>query len=426
MRQVNQEEVRMISIKRIVGIVFVFLATTVAWLIFGGVMTMRAHDQSSNLRGDVAELWGSPQRQVAPTLIFHWTTWEDQERTEKVEGKTKTVRQRVAVHHSDTVLPRSTAIEVGLDLDQRLKGLVWYALYDVSFAGRWRYTHERPEPGTLEVIFPFPEASGLYDDFSLTIDDQDRARDVLPVEGRAVTRVEVAPGATVVVGASYKSRGMDQWTYVPSEGVGRLEQFTLQMTTDFDDIDFPAMSMSPSRKERRAGGWALHWEFERVITGHQIGMVMPARIQPGELAAALSFSAPISLLFFFLMLWVLATLRQIDIHPINYFFLAGAFFAFHLLFGYSVDHLTLVPAFVLASAASILLVVSYLRLVVSARFAFVEAAAAQLVYLIGFSLAHFWDGFTGLTVTVLSVITLFVLMQLTGRLRWSDLLARRS
>jgi hypothetical protein len=63
--------------------------------------------------------------------------------------------------------------------------------------------------------------------------------------------------------------------------------------------------------------------------------------------------------------------------------------------------------------------------VVSARFAFVEAAAAQVVYLIGFSVAHFWDGFTGLTVTVLSILTLFLLMQLTGRIRWSEALQRR-
>ena len=57
------------------------------------------------------------------------------------------------------------------------------------------------------------------------------------------------------------------------------------------------------------------------------------------------------------------------------------------------------------------------------RFAFVEAAIAQIVYLVGFSLAHFWDGFTGLTVTVLSIATLFLLMQLTGRIRWSGALA---
>jgi inner membrane protein involved in colicin E2 resistance len=80
---------------------------------------------------------------------------------------------------------------------------------------------------------------------------------------------------------------------------------------------------------------------------------------------------------------------------------------------------------VLASVVSTLLVVSYLRLVVSARFAFVEAALAQLVYLVGFSLAYFWEGYTGLTVTVLSVITLAVLMQLTGRLSWSEVLGKR-
>ena len=63
---------------------------------------------------------------------------------------------------------------------------------------------------------------------------------------------------------------------------------------------------------------------------------------------------------------------------------------------------------------------SYLRLAVGPRFAFVEAGLAQLVYLVGFSLAHFWDGFTGLTVTVLGIVTLFALMQLTGRIRWSE------
>jgi inner membrane protein involved in colicin E2 resistance len=152
---------------------------------------------------------------------------------------------------------------------------------------------------------------------------------------------------------------------------------------------------------------------------------MPNLIQPGELASALAFSAPISLFFFFLVVFVLSTLRRVDLHPINYLFLAGAFFAFHLLFAYSVDHLPVVPAFALASAVSMILVVSYLRLVVSSRFAFVEAALAQLVYLVGFSLAHFFDGFTGLTVTVLSIATLFVLMQVTGRVRWSEVLASK-
>jgi hypothetical protein len=70
----------------------------------------------------------------------------------------------------------------------------------------------------------------------------------------------------------------------------------------------------------------------------------------------------------------------------------------------------------------LVLVVSYLRLVVSPRFALREAAIGQLVYLIGFSMAHFWEGYTGLTITVLAILTLFLLMQSTGRLRWSEVL----
>jgi hypothetical protein len=77
-------------------------------------------------------------------------------------------------------------------------------------------------------------------------------------------------------------------------------------------------------------------------------------------------------------------------------------------------------AMVIASVVSIILVVSYLRLVVGFRFAAMEAGTAQLIYLVVFSYAFFWKGFTGLTITVISVVTLFVVMQATGRIRWSE------
>ena len=75
---------------------------------------------------------------------------------------------------------------------------------------------------------------------------------------------------------------------------------------------------------------------------------------------------------------------------------------------------------------SVLLVASYLRLVVGARFALVEAGLAQLVYQVGFGVAHFRDGTTGLTITVLGIGTLFALMQLTGRVDWSTAFSRKA
>lgn len=54
------------------------------------------------------------------------------------------------------------------------------------------------------------------------------------------------------------------------------------------------------------------------------------------------------------------------------------------------------------------------------RFAVVEASLAQFVYLVLFSYAFFFTGFTGLAVTIGSIVTLFVVMQMTGRIKWSE------
>ena len=70
--------------------------------------------------------------------------------------------------------------------------------------------------------------------------------------------------------------------------------------------------------------------------------------------------------------------------------------------------------------------VSYLRLVVGIRFASREAALAQFIYLVMFSYAFFLKGFTGLAITIGSVLTLFVVMQVTGRIRWAEKFAAKA
>jgi inner membrane protein involved in colicin E2 resistance len=149
-------------------------------------------------------------------------------------------------------------------------------------------------------------------------------------------------------------------------------------------------------------------------------MVMPEKLQPGPLAGKISFFAPVSLFFFFFLMFIITTMRGIELHPMNYFFLAAAFFSFHLLLAYLVDHVSIHTAFAISSVVSVFLVVSYLRLVIGMQFASREAAIAQFVYLVMFSYAFFLKGFTGLAITIGSVVTLFVVMQVTGRIHWTD------
>ena len=274
----------------------------------------------------------------------------------------------------------------------------------------------------LQITFPFPDQRGLYDGFRFVLNGEDIAQRLRPVDGQVSTVVMVNAGDAITLETGYRSRGMSEWSYQPTIGVGQVEDFSLVLTTDFRTIDYPGMSMSPTTRTQTDQGWKLDWTFARLVTGYGIGMVMPTHIQPGELASDLSFSAPISLALFFLWVYVLGLLKGIEIHPVNYLLIAAGFFAFNLLFAYTADHLSVEMAFAVASAVSVLLVASYLRLVVGARFALMEAGIAQMLYQVGFGVAHFYDGFTGLTITVLGILTLFALMQLTGRIRWSDAL----
>jgi len=170
----------------------------------------------------------------------------------------------------------------------------------------------------------------------------------------------------------------------------------------------------------------LQWDYQNMISGFDIALKMPEKLQPGPLAASISYFAPVSLFFFFFMIFILTTLRGIDLHPMNYFFLAAAFFAFHLLLAYLADHVSIHVSFAISSAVSIFLVATYLRLVVNLRFALVDAALSQLIYLVLFSYAFFFEGFTGLAITIGAILTLFVVMQMTGRIRWEEKFARRA
>lgn len=430
---------------RIFAIGAVYLVALVAWLVLGGVTQGRTATQSSKLNDAVSNLWGAPQTQAAPELTFF--AEGDVARTVDVPVAADVTGPIVVVDGQSLPLMTaadgskfvrkmqipagvgmslaSSAVDVKLHSDPRRKGLVWYSLYDVRFDGTYTYEHQEARDGELRVQLTLPTTSALYDDLVFEVNGADRREALDPKAGVFDVRVPVKRGDKVTFRSGYKSRGADHWSYRPAAGVQRLENFALQMQTDFEAIDFPEQTLSPSKRVFKDGGWELAWLFRATVTGQGMGMTMPRHLQPGELAAALSFSAPVSLLFFFVVLFVLATLRGLDIHPINYLFIACAFFAFHLLFAYSVDRLPVPFAFALCSVVSMGLVVSYLRLVVSTRFALRETAAAQLLYLVVFSLAHLWEGYTGLTITVLAICTLFVLMQVTGRIQWTEVLGRR-
>lgn len=236
--------------------------------------------------------------------------------------------------------------------------------------------------------------------------------------------MSLAPGEVAEVDVGYRSQGLDSWRYQFGEGVGEVKNFQLSMLTNFRGIDFPADGLAPTAKEKIKSGWHLSWDYKHLVSGSNIGMVMPQKLQPGPLAGQIALFAPVSLLFFMVAMLVIAVMKRMEIHPMHFAFISAAFFAFHLLLAYLADQLEFLWAFGLAAAVSVFLVVTYLRLIFGNRFAFGYAGLAQVVYLVLFSYAFFFNGLTGLTITLGSILTLFVLMQVTAKVDWKQVFSQ--
>ena len=405
--------------RQIAAIVIIFIGAAVGWSILGTTIFNRTYSFDESLKSRVASIWGAPHVQKPPTA----TTTKEIARKVEVSENGKTVLRTEKDYVVKALELEGSKIAVALDLEHRQKGLLWYSTYKVAFAADFLLKNTTDEEAVdLVVGLPTPQAS--YDEVAIAVNGE-----AVPFANeksslRAAARI--ARGQTAVVTVKYRSQGLDSWRYHFGGEVAQVRNFQLKMATNFKDIDFPDNTLAPALKTATDNGWELTWESKNLLSGFQIGMILPEKLQPGPLAGRISYFAPVSLLFFFFLMFIITTIRRIELHPMNYFFLACAFFAFHLLLAYLVDHISIHVAFIICSLVSLGLVISYLRLVVGLRFAAVEAGLAQLTYLVLFSYAFFFKGFSGLAVTIGSIITLFIVMQLTARIRWSEIFAKKS
>jgi len=396
------------TVWRLIGIIFIFVCTTIAWGILGASIMVRTDSGYTQLNRQVEGLWGSEHYQKAPTITL------------------KTI-QKDGDKEKEVVTPielESSNVQVDLQLQHRRKGLLWYSTYDVDFDARYTFKNPLKQSAEATVIFFFPASASIYDAFEFRVDDTQ----VTPNENNGYEGinavVEVPPGGEVPIHVAYKSRGLDRWHYSFSDGITTVKNFSLKAVTDFTEYDFPPQTISASTKISTKNGWTLEWTFNNLVSDFDIGIQMPNKLNPGPLASRMSYFAPVSLLFFFTTLIVLGAVTNRNLHPMHYFFLGASFFSFHILFAYLVDHLLLELSFIIAALVSMALVVTYLYRAAGGRFA-IWAGIAQLVFLVLFSYAFFFEGYTGLVITIGAILTLAIMMQLTAKVDWTEIFRKK-
>jgi len=381
-----------ITFLRILCVAAILVATSLGWVVLGGALAQRSASRQGQLQGTVTGGWGPALAQSHPSASLA-----------SPAGGAVTVVQ-----------PETSNVRAKIDYGSKRKGLLWYRTYDVRFDAHYVFTNPNPVPQVIRVAFPLPAERASYHDILFQVGDDKPALQA-PEENRLVGTATIPPLGSVAVTVGYRTRGLDRWSYLFPDP-SRIRGFQLAMATNFHEIDFPAGS--PTRRERNGQGWTLAWDYPDVISAQSIALEMPNVLNPGPVAMRICFFAPVSLLFYFSVLVILGIVQRQNLHPMHFFFLAAGCFAFQLLFAYLVDLLPLTLSFVIAAAVSLGLVGAYLH-AVSGGALTRTGLIAQGAYMVLFSYSFFFDGLTGITLTVGAIATLAVLMISTARLDWA-------
>lgn len=404
-------------IKRIFAIAFIYICTVIAWFILGETVNVRTRTQDQDLKKAVGRLWGTVQQQESPEIYYR------QLRADALSPAKAGIKASADIGRIEKTEPvplEGSDLEADINLDYRKKGLLWYSTYQVKFSGIYRVANDSYLTRDFVFVFKLPDQNAVYDNFRLSVGSRD-VKDLNIEQGVLRENMTIAPGQTQTILVSYSTRGMDAWWYNFGSNVAQVKNFNLTMRTNFDRIDFPGEGISPAARERNGHGWTLKWQYKNLLSGVRIGMAMPKKLNPGPWVKKVIYFAPVSLFLFFFLLIIFTTLKQVRVHPINYFFIGCSFFSYHLLLAYLVDHVSIHIAFWVCSAVSIFLSVSYMKLVTGGKFALLDVGVSQFVYLTLFSYTFFFQGYTGLAVTIMCIITLFIVMQLTGRIDWGKM-----
>jgi hypothetical protein len=406
--------------KYFAAVALVWMGCALAWLVLGATLVHRSGETSGELTNEVDKLWGPPLTQSPPSASYQQPE-KLREKLVTLDAQGRHVEQWTEREVTKTMplpLVRSD-LEAKLSLQHRQKGLLWFSTYGVDFGGRYEFVNDTREERQVEVRFPLEAGGSVFDGFHIAGMDG-AARPYQVIENVARFTTAVPAGERLAFDVGYRARGRSSFHYAVTHGTGRVERFVLKMSTDFADVDFPSGTLSPSKHAATAKGWQGEWRFDSLVANAGIGLELPQKLNPGPVASRITFFAPVGLLFFMFVAAVLSASRGARLHPMHYLFIGCAFFAFHLLFAYTVDHVSLELAFAGASAVSTFLVVSYGRLFLGLRAALLLLGVPQVLYLVLFSATFFWQGYTGLAVAVGAILTLFVIMQMTGRTRWDE------
>lgn len=401
---------------RLSAVVVAWIIATLIWIVAATIPRLHSEAGRYQVIKDARDSWALEHKQLAP-VVYICRPETEPTVSPGQPCPTPEPTESEARYHPEPL--KSSEVMVRLSPDESNLKHRGFTTYRVAYSGKYRICNPRATNRDIYFQFVFPANDGTYENFRFVAGGQvlDSTR---PGNSQIVRSFNLNPGEEKLIEISYESPGIENWSYVPGADLADTHNLSLTVISDFDDVTFAGNSLLPTSSRRTETGLELKWNYDQLISKSVIGISVPSKITAPGLASRWVNYTPLALLLFLALTFTLITVRRVAFHPVNFLFMMAAFLSYPFLLGYMAGHLNLYLAMGLCCAASVSVVIAYSYLVTRLRSVSAEVGAAQLAYLMLFSLALLSRQYTGLIVVITCVLTLFAIMLVTSRVDWSD------
>jgi hypothetical protein len=373
----------------------------------------------------VMTIWGREhvQRELSVRLTYDTVHYYNKDGMELDANKLQATSQPVGFR-KETIqhtIPGNPVVEADhqfvIRLNYRKKGGAWYPGFETDASFAYKIDSFADREAMAHFQFPLPARQGLVDGIEVALDGQPIRQKLLINEAGISWRMPVKPQTRHALQIRYHSRGLENLRFEP--GAGReLEKYRLKMACvgmTADQINYPVGCMTPTEPIAQTPGTdeagrpvpvtTLAWNLDRAVTRLGMGVIVPARTQPGYYVARVLDAAPWGLILLLAMVVVAHLATGAPVHWLPLALLAVSYHLYYLLMAHVGDYAPGLVGGMVISGLTLTGLTAAFQLIWCDRFHAVVTLVLFAVFCIVYPLIRISD-YEGLLLTILYVLQL--------------------
>ncbi|MCH9651159.1 MAG: hypothetical protein K0U98_23245 [Deltaproteobacteria bacterium] len=298
--------------------------------VISGQVANRHSFASGELYEEVADRWGAPIEQPAPSVRF-------------VESGT--------VFNGLESLPLAgQKVYVEAAMSYRKRGLTYFSGFEFAFRGQYRVVNDQGKSLDLVFVFPIQMSKNkvLLSDLEFLVGGEPHSVDLSQSQNRLVWTGRLAAAEELEVEIAFRGRGLNSFTYRldPTLPVKDF-RFEAQVTGG-DNFDYAPGVLPATSQTHKDGEVSLEWQYAALESGVPVGLILPSVKAYDTLIFIMAKRswATFSLFFAGIVLLTLHHGRRLEIY--ESYLLAANYAFFFVLLAYLAAFMSFAGAFLLA------------------------------------------------------------------------------